>query len=82
MNEVVGPIVTIATAIIGVAILSVLVSRNSQTSNVLSAFGNMFSNMLSAATGPVTGKATAPQVGSGGTISGLGAFQMPGLPSF
>lgn len=83
MNSIAEPIVTIATAIIGVAILAVLVSNNAQTSNVLGAFGNMFSNMLSAATGPVTGAVSAPQVGSvGNTFGGIGAFNMPGLPSF
>lgn len=76
MNDVVGPIVTIATAIIGVAILSVLVSNKSNTSGVLGAFGNMFANMLSAATGPVTGNNATPQVGSG-TLGGLGNFSMP-----
>lgn len=81
MNSVVEPIVTIAMAIVGVAILSVLVSQKSQTSNVLAAFGQMFSNMLSAATGPVTGAVSAPNVGSG-TLGGMGDFNMPGLPAY
>lgn len=81
MNNALEPIVTIATAIIGVAILSVLVSRKADTANVLSAFGQAFANMLSAATAPVTGASVAPNVG-GGTFGGLGSFQMPGLPSF
>jgi hypothetical protein len=49
-----GQIVTVLTAIVGVAILSVLVSRNSQTPKVVESFGNAFSGALRAATAPVT----------------------------
>lgn len=55
MNSAVAAIVTVATAIVGVALLAVLVSRNSQTPQVISAGGNAFANMLKAATGPVMG---------------------------
>jgi len=61
MNSVTETVVTIATAIVGVAILSVLVSRNSNTPAVLQAAGSAFSNALTVATGPVTGQ-TAPAV--------------------
>lgn len=54
-----GQIATIATAIIGVAILAVLVSKNAQTPAVIKAAGNAFSGALNAATGPVTGGATS-----------------------
>lgn len=46
-------IVTIATAIVGVAILAVLVSRRANTANVIKAGGDAFSGALRAATGPV-----------------------------
>lgn len=64
MSQLTEALVTIMTAIIGVAILSVLVSNRSQTAGVLGAFGQSFSNILSAATAPVTGKAATPNVGS------------------
>lgn len=55
MNNAVGQIVTVFTAIIGVALLAVLVSKNSQTPAVISsAFGGL-GTALKAATGPVTG---------------------------
>jgi hypothetical protein len=54
MNTV-GQIVTVLTAIVGVAILAVLVSRNSQTPAVIKEFGDAFSGALRAATGPVSG---------------------------
>lgn len=63
MSQLTEAIVTIFTAIIGVAILSVLVSNRSNTAGVLGAFGSAFANSLSAATAPVTGKASAPNVG-------------------
>lgn len=45
------------TLIVGVAILSVIVSRNSNTVGVLNAWGNTFAKSLGAATAPVTGAA-------------------------
>lgn len=48
-------IVSIATAITGVAILAVLVSKNSDTSNVIKSAGNAFSGALSVAVSPVVG---------------------------
>lgn len=80
MSQLTESIVTIFSAIIGVAILSVLVSRNSNTAGVLSSFGQMFANSLSAATAPVTGKASAPNVGGGNMFAGAFTnFQMPTL---
>lgn len=80
MNQLTEALVTIMTAIIGVAILSVIVSKNAQTPQVLQAFGQSFSNLLSAATGPVTGKAATPNVGSNslGTSFNLGGFGTTG----
>lgn len=64
MGNTVGQIATVATAIVGVAILAVLVSRNSQTPAVIKSAGDAFSSSLRAATGPVTG---------GGSFSGFGS---------
>lgn len=47
--------VVVALAIVGVATLAVLVSRNSETTNVISAIGDAFSGSLKAALRPVTG---------------------------
>jgi hypothetical protein len=55
MGNTVGQITTVLTAIVGVAILAVLVSRRSQTPAVIKEFGNAFSGALNAATSPVTG---------------------------
>jgi hypothetical protein len=48
-------IVTVITAIIGVAIVAVLVSNQANTANVLTAGGGAFSNILKTAVSPVTG---------------------------
>lgn len=48
-------LVTIAVAIVGVATLAVLVSRNANTAGVVRAGGSAFAEMLRAATGPVSG---------------------------
>ena len=80
MNSLTEGVVTILTAIVGVAILAVLVSRNSNTSGVISSAGSAFSNALSAATGPVTGATAAPinTAGPGPTFQ-LGSLQMPSM---
>jgi len=48
-------VVGILTAIIGVAIIAVLVSKQSDTSNVLGAAGKAFSSILGTAVSPVSG---------------------------
>lgn len=55
MGNVMGQIATVLTAIVGVAILAVLVSKNAQTPAVIKEFGDAFSGSLRAATGPVSG---------------------------
>lgn len=55
MNNITESIVTVATAIVGVAILAVLVSRNSNTSGVIASAGKAFSGALGTAVSPVTG---------------------------
>jgi hypothetical protein len=47
-------IVTVLTAIIGVAIISVLVSKQANTSSVVSSAGKAFSQVLGAAVNPVS----------------------------
>ncbi len=80
MDRLTEALVTIFGAIIGVAVLSVIVSKNAQTPAVLTSFGQMFSNSLSAATAPVTGHAATPNVGGGGGFSSaFSNFAMPQL---
>lgn len=80
MNQLTESLVTIGVAIVGVAILAVLVSQRSQTPAVLGALGSAFANSLSAATAPVTGAATAPNVG-GGSGWAMGNLYPLGNPS-
>lgn len=55
MSKIGEHIVVIALAIVGVATLAVIVSRNSNTTGVISSTGNAFSNALAKALSPVTG---------------------------
>jgi PRD1 phage membrane DNA delivery len=55
MNQITEMIVTIATAIVGLAIVAVLVSKNAQTSQVIQSAGSAFGNSLAVAESPVTG---------------------------
>lgn len=70
MNDIWGGIVTILVAIIGVATLSVIVSKNANTSGVISAGFSGFSQALGAAVSPITG---------GGGIGGFGGNFVPHL---
>ena len=55
MNALTEAAVTIATAIVGLAIVAILVSRKSQTPAVIQASGSAFGNALGVAESPVTG---------------------------
>lgn len=48
-------LITIAIAIVGVAIVAVLVSKNANTQGVVQSVGQAFSQSLGAAEAPVTG---------------------------
>ncbi len=54
-EELIKSLFTVATAIIGVAIIAVLVSKNANTSGVLTSAGNALSTSIGAAVSPVTG---------------------------
>ena len=56
-DQLIGGVVTVATAIIGVAIIAVLVGSNAKTSSVIQSAGQAFSGALGAAEAPVTGGA-------------------------
>jgi len=55
-DSLINSVVVVATSIVGVATLSVLVSKNAQTSQVISAGSNAFTSALEAAVSPVTGQ--------------------------
>lgn len=60
-------IASILTAIVGVAILAVIVSKNANTAGVITAGGTAFATALGAAEAPVTG-------GGGLGLSGIGSI--------
>ena len=64
MKDLIEPIVSIALAIVGLATVAVLVSRNANTSGVIKASTGGFSQDLATAISPVTG-------GSNTNISGM-----------
>lgn len=65
MSQLTESAVTIMMAIVGVAILSVLVSKKSNTTSVISSLSAFFANSLSAATAPVTGASASINTGGG-----------------
>lgn len=76
-DHLIASVVTVATAIIGVAIIAVLVSQRANTSGVITSAGQAFANDLSAAVAPVTGSTAQINTGSN---SGFGGFTGLGSP--
>lgn len=64
---------SIAAAVIGLAIVAVIFSRNSQTSQVLGAAGNAFGGILKVAVSPITGGG-GMSVANTASPGGFGAF--------
>lgn len=69
MNRITESVVTIAVAIIGLATLAVIVSRNANTSGVINSASKGFSLALSTAISPVTG-------GGNGGLGGMNSLNM------
>lgn len=76
-DQLIAGVVTVITAIVGVAIIAVLVSRNAQTGSVITSGGQALAASIGAAVSPVTG------AGTGGLLSPTmftGGFS-PGYPT-
>lgn len=54
-DDIIRSITTIAVAIVGVAVLAVIVSKNAQTPQVIGAAGTSFAQSIAAAVSPVSG---------------------------
>ncbi len=77
-DQLIAGVVTVLTAIVGVAIIAVLVSRNAQTGQVISAGGGAFAQAIGSAVSPVTGAGTgglySPTMFTGGNSPGYPAL--------
>lgn len=65
-SQLINSLVTVAVAIIGVAIVAVLVSKNAQTSQVIQSASGGFSQALGTALSPVSGSSTLGGFPGGG----------------
>lgn len=74
MNSTVTLITSIVGAVIGVAILAVLMSPNAQTSSVIGSAGAALSGIVATAVSPVTGTGAGSGVYSGTGSAGFGGF--------
>jgi membrane DNA delivery protein len=68
-EQLVSSVVTVATAIVGLALIAILVSKNADTANVIGVSGSAFSNSLLAAEAPVIG---------GGMLNSAGTYHSAG----
>jgi hypothetical protein len=75
MNQLTESAVAIFMAIIGVAILAVLVSSKSNTTGVIQSISSLFVNSLATATAPVTGaNVSITSAFPGSPSAGLGSL--------
>lgn len=77
MNRLTESVVTIAVAIIGLAMLAVIVGRQSRTTAVIDSASKGFIGSLTAAMAPVTGQSVPISYGSGGM--GFGGYPNGGI---
>ena len=85
MDKLTEGVITIFSLIIGVAILSVLVSPKAQTSQVIQSVASGFGNSLAVAQSPVTGNAVQINTsypGGFGNAGGMPSFGGQGSPTF
>lgn len=82
MNSVTEMIVTLATLIVGVAILALIVSPKANTVGVIQAAASGFGNNLAVAEAPVTGAATNINLTYPNTSQGMYPTAQYGLGSF
>ena len=64
-NELISAVTQIVVGITGVAILAVILSKNSNTTAVIQAGSQGYSGMLSTALSPITGTSTASGFNTG-----------------
>lgn len=72
-DQLISSVVTVLTAIVGVAIIAVLVSNKANTAGVLSAGGGAFATALEAAVSPVTGQIPQSSSPLGVGFGGVGS---------
>jgi membrane DNA delivery protein len=68
MGNTMESFISLFSLIVGVAIVAVLVSNKSNTSNVIKAFGQAFSSSLGVAVSPVTGSSYSTSLPSLGNF--------------
>lgn len=71
MSEGLRALLAIGSSIVGLSVLSVILSNRAQTTSVINAAGSAFSGLISAATAPVTGGASGI---SGAPLPNLGGW--------
>jgi PRD1 phage membrane DNA delivery len=66
-EQLVSSVVTVSVAIVGLAIIATLVSKNANTAQIIGAGGSSFTQALTAAVSPVTGSAGLNVAGTYGS---------------
>ena len=82
MNEFWSTITALGTAIVTVAIVAVIVSKNANTSSVIQAGGSAFGNALNVAVSPVTGNNTQGSLAYPGSSGGSALSSLTDLSEF
>ena len=70
MDKGLGVLIAIWTALIGLAMVAILISQKAQTANVVQALASGGGNLISAATAPITGTTPTLSYPSSSTTTG------------
>lgn len=74
MNEFWTSVTTIALAIVGIAIVAVIVSQRAQTASVITSATSGFANDITAAVAPVSGASASVNTGGSTLFGGFPGF--------
>jgi hypothetical protein len=74
MSEALRAITSLAAALIGLALVAVILSTRSNSANVIGSAGNALSSVIGAATSPISGAQVATQVQNVATPNANNAF--------
>jgi hypothetical protein len=77
MNDVWGGFVTIGVAVLALATLAVIVSKNADTANVVGSLASGLAEDINAATGPVSGGGFGTNILGGNSITRGGGYNNP-----
>lgn len=70
MNDALTKFIAVLTGVTALAVVAVIVSKNSNSSGIISSFFTGFASIISSATAPVTGASNGSLLNTGAIVNG------------